>query len=170
MRKVRLCEPLGFLMCQRPLDVIDRGQSETRCKSYFPMRVVGEAVNNRRRWEMRVGLGAGLATVLTACCLATVMGPAVAQSSPVARGGSIAHKHCARCHAVEATGQSPMGLAPPFRELSKRYPIEYLAEALAEGIVTGHPAMPRFTFEPRDIDALLTYIAGLTRSGPAPRP
>jgi hypothetical protein len=36
-----------------------------------------------------------------------------------------------------------------------------LAEALAEGIITGHPAMPNFTFHPRDIDALLTYINGL---------
>ena len=62
------------------------------------------------------------------------------------------------------TGASPMGLAPPFRDLSQRYPIETLAEALAEGIVTGHPAMPHFTFHPREIDALLTYIDGLTRS------
>ena len=37
-----------------------------------------------------------------------------------------------------------MGLAPPFRDLPKRYPVENLAEALAEGIVTGHPARPRF--------------------------
>jgi hypothetical protein len=54
-----------------------------------------------------------------------------------------------------------MGLAPPFRTLSQRYPIETLAEALAEGIVTGHPEMPQFVFQPRDIDALLGYIAGL---------
>jgi mono/diheme cytochrome c family protein len=59
-----------------------------------------------------------------------------------------------------------MGLAPPFRDLSKRYPVEFLAEALAEGIVTGHPAMPRFTFEPREIDALLTYMGSL---GPGKR-
>jgi cytochrome c len=85
----------------------------------------------------------------------------LAQSSPSARGEAIAHKYCARCHAVGETGASPMGLAPPFRDLSKRYPIENLQEALAEGIVVGHPAMPRFTFEPREINALLTYISGL---------
>jgi hypothetical protein len=61
-----------------------------------------------------------------------------------------------------------MGLAPPFRDLSKRYAIENLAEALAEGIVTGHPAMPRFTFEPREIEALLTFIASLTPSAEHP--
>ncbi len=54
-----------------------------------------------------------------------------------------------------------MGVAPAFRDLASRYPIENLAEALAEGIVTGHPAMPVFTFEPREIDALLAYIGSL---------
>jgi hypothetical protein len=63
-----------------------------------------------------------------------------------------------------------MGLAPPFRDLSKRYPIEALGEALAKGIVVGHPAMPRFTFEPREIDALLAYIARLkSLAEPTPR-
>jgi mono/diheme cytochrome c family protein len=81
--------------------------------------------------------------------------------SPSERGHALAQKLCARCHAIEREGASPMGLPPPFRELSQRYPIEMLAEALAEGIVTGHPAMPSFTFHPRDIEALLTYIDGL---------
>jgi hypothetical protein len=57
-----------------------------------------------------------------------------------------------------------MGLAPPFRDLPQKYPIEMLAEALAEGIMTGHPAMPNFAFEPPDIDALLTYIDTLSPS------
>jgi hypothetical protein len=63
-----------------------------------------------------------------------------------------------------------MGLAPPFRDVSKRYPIEALGGALAEGIVVGHPAMPHFTFEPREIDALLAYIASLKSLGePTPQ-
>jgi hypothetical protein len=37
-------------------------------------------------------------------------------------------------------------------------------QALAEGIVVGHPAMPRFTFEPREIGALLTYISHSSRA------
>ena len=72
------------------------------------------------------------------------IGFAFGQSSPAARGEAIAQRHCARCHAIGDAGASPMGLAPPFRDLSKRYPIETLEEALAEGIVVGHPAMPRF--------------------------
>jgi mono/diheme cytochrome c family protein len=89
------------------------------------------------------------------------VGDARAQRSVTERGEVIARQHCARCHAVGVVGESPMGLAPPFRDLSKRYPVEFLAEALAEGIVTGHPAMPRFVFEPREIDALLTYMGSL---------
>ena len=54
----------------------------------------------------------------------------------------------------------------PFREFSWRYPIETLAEPLAEGIIVGHPDMPEFQFEPKDIDALLAYIESVQ----APRP
>ena len=62
-----------------------------------------------------------------------------------------------------------MALAPPFRVLPQRYPVDHLAEALAEGIVVGHPLMPEFTFDPPEIDALLTYIESLSPSaiGPA---
>lgn len=106
-------------------------------------------------------------TILVLIGLGFGAGPAIGQASPSARGEKIAQRLCARCHATGETGASPMGLAPPFRDLSKRYPIETLAEALAEGIVVGHPAMPRFTFEPREIDALLTYISGLKSRKPA---
>jgi len=63
-----------------------------------------------------------------------------------------------------------MELAPPFRVLPHRYPVANLAEALAEGIVVGHPAMPEFTFEPDEINALLTYIQSLAPDAvPPPR-
>ena len=58
-----------------------------------------------------------------------------------------------------------MNLAPPFRSLSQRYPVEHLAEALGEGIVTGHPAMPQFKFNPAEIDALLSFIDSLSAPG-----
>ncbi len=92
--------------------------------------------------------------------------PAVAQVSVIERGADIAVKQCARCHAIGRSGESPMSLAPPFRDLSKRYPVDNLAEALAEGIVTGHPAMPRFTFEPREINALLAFMHSLNGAEP----
>lgn len=77
------------------------------------------------------------------------------------RGRELAEVHCSRCHAVGREGASPMTGALPFRELELRYPIETLAEALAEGIVTGHPQMPVFTFTPAEIDELLAYLDAL---------
>jgi len=47
--------------------------------------------------------------------------------------------------------------APPFRTLSSRYPIQDLAESLAEGIVSGHPDMPVFVFGARDVEAIIQY-------------
>jgi mono/diheme cytochrome c family protein len=102
-----------------------------------------------------------------AACL--VNGAAVASSaawaSSLERGRAIAAQNCARCHATGATGDSPLSAAPPFRVLPQRYPVENLAEALAEGIVTGHPEMPEFKFAPADIDALLGYIDSLAPAG-----
>jgi hypothetical protein len=50
------------------------------------------------------------------------------------------------------------------RDLWQRYPIEKLAEALAEGITTGRPAMPDFALPPRGIDALVSYVDPLSAS------
>ena len=81
----------------------------------------------------------------------------------IAKGRAIAEEKCARCHAVGMTDSSPHLEAPPFREVIKRYPSENLAEALAEGIVSGHPDMPVFVLEPREIDAFLAYLDSLAR-------
>jgi cytochrome c len=64
------------------------------------------------------------------------------------RGLTFARANCARCHSIDKVTVSPLKLAPPFRELHKRYPVETLEEALGEGIVTGHPNMPEFRREP----------------------
>ncbi len=77
-------------------------------------------------------------------------------------GRAIVTLNCARCHAVEKSGTSPFPQAPPFRTLSTKYPIEHLAEALAEGILSGHPAMPEFIFNPDEIDAILAYLEALS--------
>jgi len=76
-------------------------------------------------------------------------------------GRAIAERLCSGCHAVGPEGASAEPAAPPFHTLGQRWPIEYLAEALAEGIIVGHEAdvrMPEFRFEPAEIDALLAYL------------
>jgi mono/diheme cytochrome c family protein len=84
------------------------------------------------------------------------------QESPEERGGAIARQHCARCHSIMPMGSSPTARAPPFRDLSKRYQLENLPLALAEGTIGGHVAM-RFNFEPREVEAVRAYIFGLAR-------
>lgn len=74
--------------------------------------------------------------------------PAAAQMDPdVQRGLVLVKANCAQCHAIGKHGPSPLSEAPPFRDLHKAYPVENLAEAFAEGIVTGHPTMPQFQFD-----------------------
>jgi cytochrome c len=87
--------------------------------------------------------------------------PALAASPAEQRGRAYAKSHCAHCHAIDRTGESPFSPAPPFRTLHQRYPIETLGEALAEGINTGHPAMPEFRLEPDEIHDLLSYLKTL---------
>ena len=79
----------------------------------------------------------------TALLLAAAM-PALAQDELVAQGHALAEEKCARCHAIGPEGESTLPIAPAFRTLSERYPVDDLEEALAEGIVSGHPAMPEF--------------------------
>jgi cytochrome c len=77
--------------------------------------------------------------------------PALAASPAEQRGKTFALTNCARCHSIDRVTQSPLKIAPPFRSLHNRYPVETLAEALAEGINTGHPTMPEFQLEPDQI-------------------
>ena len=91
----------------------------------------------------------------------TLLSPVSAAQDAAQRGQRYAQAHCAKCHAVGRTDDSRFKAAPPFRTLHQRYPVESLGEALAEGIVTGHPAMPEFKLEPEQIHDLLSYLKSL---------
>ncbi len=82
-------------------------------------------------------------------------------NTPVRRGESLLTTNCARCHAVGRSGASPHPDAPPFRTLSRKFKIEGLAEALAEGLSTGHPDMPEFVFEPDEVGAIIEYLQSI---------
>ncbi len=84
--------------------------------------------------------------------------------SPAAqRGLAFVQVHCARCHSVARVGGSPLPMAPPFRTLHQRYPVENLQESLAEGIITGHPSMPEFQLDPGQVTDVITYLKTLER-------
>lgn len=91
------------------------------------------------------------------------IGPAAAggDTGVAEYGQKLAQRLCAKCHAVDLSGNSPFESAPPFRTFAQKYPLENLEEALAEGITVGHPAMPEFTFSPRQIDDFIAYLRTL---------
>ncbi len=84
-----------------------------------------------------------------------------AEAANAQQGKQLARLYCAKCHAIDKVSPSPLRIAPPFRDLHLQYPIESLEEALAEGIVTGHPTMPQFRFEPDQISDFILYLKSL---------
>ena len=48
-----------------------------------------------------------------------------------------------------------------FHTLHERYPVESLQEALGEGIVTGHPDMPEFRFDAREVGDFIAFLKTL---------
>lgn len=90
---------------------------------------------------------------------------AMASAGSVDRGAVLVRQKCAGCHAVERSGDSPMRAAPPFRDMGALYPVRDLQEAFAEGLVTAHPAMPAFQFEPQDIADVIAYLEHVSGTG-----
>ena len=90
------------------------------------------------------------------------LSPAAAGEKGLAnKGEALVRKNCSRCHAIGKEGDSPHPPAPPFRTLSRKYPVESLAESLGEGIVSGHPDMPIFVFRPQDVEAIIEYLKSI---------
>ena len=87
--------------------------------------------------------------------------PTLADDASIAEGKSLVEMYCSDCHATGATGDSRLAIAPRFRELYLRYNVEDLSEALVEGIVTAHPEMPEFEFDPAQAQAIVDYLKSL---------
>jgi cytochrome c553 len=83
--------------------------------------------------------------------------PALAQQPDARRGLALAREHCAPCHAIDNTSESPRAAAPPFRELRLKYAVSDLQRPLTQGPHT------RFQFEPSQIEALMAYLKTLDR-------
>jgi len=79
------------------------------------------------------------------------------------RGLTFVRVNCAQCHSIDKMSESPLKIAPPFRTLHRRYPVESLEEALAEGIVTEHPTMPQFRLDPDHIADVIAFLKWLER-------
>jgi mono/diheme cytochrome c family protein len=97
--------------------------------------------------------------LVAAAALLSSIASAVAENP--AQGKRLALTYCARCHAIDRVSPSPLKIAPPFRTLHERYPVETLQEALAEGVVTGHPTMPQFSFDADQVGDFIAFLKTL---------
>jgi cytochrome c len=128
----------------------------------------GGALCFRRGVQKAVQLGLGAAFTANVMAIFVALSPLPAEGqetlSPAAqRGLVIVRTNCSRCHAIGRIGDSPLPIAPPFRTLHERYPVDDLQEPLAEGIVTGHPTMPEFRFDPGQVGDIIAYLKTLER-------
>ena len=115
-------------------------------------------------------LRGGVAGIVAAALLLglAAMQAGAAEKDLTDKGRVLVEQHCSRCHAIGKEGDSTHPEAPPFRTLSSRYPIDDLAESLAEGIVSGHPDMPIFVFGPTDVEAIIEYLKSI-QDQPSPQ-
>ena len=102
-----------------------------------------------------------LNTVLFAASALLWAGSAEAQSPTAQRGKAFVLSNCSACHSIDKITVSPLAIAPPFRNLHLKYPVENLEESLAEGIVTGHPSMPEFKLDPGQVSDVIAYLKSL---------
>ncbi|MBV1698914.1 MAG: cytochrome c [Hyphomicrobiales bacterium] len=111
------------------------------------------------KFGVRLGLAAFLFLILAPqlACSEEALSPAAQ------RGLVFVRIHCAHCHSIMRVGESPLRIAPPFRTLHERYPVENLQESLGEGIVTGHPSMPEFQLDPGEVANVIAYLKSLER-------
>lgn len=106
--------------------------------------------------------GRWYAAAAAALTVSLLSGPSAAAEDPLVEHGRVlVVRNCAQCHAVGLRDASPHREAPPLRELHRRYDVQNLEEALAEGILTGHRAMPEFRFAARDVEAIIAYLKSL---------
>lgn len=96
--------------------------------------------------------------VIIAFALTAASADAAVLTAAQQRGHAFARANCGGCHSIDRASPSPLAIAPPFRSLHLKYPVEMLEEALAEGIVTGHPTMPEFQLEPDQINDLIAFL------------
>jgi cytochrome c len=101
---------------------------------------------------------------LAAAVIAALPVIACAQQLAVQESGlgrQIAEERCGGCHATSRGELSQDPEAPPFADVVKEYPPENLEEALAEGIMVGHPDMPEFKFSADEVKLLIEYLKSL---------
>jgi cytochrome c len=101
--------------------------------------------------------------ILVGAAVSASVALAAAQSPAVQRGLTFVRVHCAQCHSIDAVSESSLKIAPPFRDLHRKYPIESLRRPLSEGIIANHPTMPQFRLEADQVNDVIAFMQSLER-------
>jgi cytochrome c len=83
------------------------------------------------------------------------------QAASIEDGRTVAESNCARCHAIGATGASPLPAAPVFRSVLRRYNADVLETELSLGMRVAHGPMPEFQFKPEAVSVLIAYLKAI---------
>ena len=139
---------------------------------FFKSRTAGAEMPTRSFWFNELPLPGSIHASPRTLSISLALGVFVSSMFPgatfaedinVIQGRRFAEANCAKCHAIGRYGESPLAIAPPFRTLHDKYPVEDLTEPLAEGITTGHPTMPQFRLDIDQIRSLIAYLKTLER-------
>ena len=103
----------------------------------------------RRETSRRILKSLQLSVVVYSDVAASITSSTAAPS--VRRGKTFAQANCSNCHSIDKFTRSPLHIAPPFRTLYQRYPVESHEDALGEGLSTGRPSMPEFRLDPSQV-------------------
>jgi len=89
--------------------------------------------------------------------------PALAQdeAAMIAEGKRLAEINCTKCHNIEASGESPLTDAPPFREIAKNYDEMELVDGFMEGLAVRHPLMPDWDVTEPQAEELAAFVMSL---------
>ncbi|WP_373505090.1 c-type cytochrome [Aestuariivirga sp.] len=89
--------------------------------------------------------------------------PAFAQDEAalIAEGRKLSDINCTRCHNIEATGESPLTDAMPFREMYKDFDRYELIDGFMEGLAVRHPLMPDWEVTEPQAEALAAFVMSL---------
>lgn len=108
--------------------------------------------------RMQLRLAGRAPATIAVLLLLTASVDASDSSELTTRGKALLLQNCGRCHAVEATGDSPLKIAPPMRDIYGRFAPRELKAELLEGMVSRHKEMPQIEFSEEDVDAILAYL------------
>lgn len=100
--------------------------------------------------------------IVSLLALFLLASPALAQdASVIAEGKRLSEINCAKCHNLEAEGESPLTDAPPFRDIAKNYDPLELTDSFMEGLAVRHPLMPDWEVTEPQAEALTAFIMSL---------